>query len=373
MKEYDLAIIGGGPAGLAAALSAASCSPELSILLVDDGLQLGGQLIKQTHKFFGSASQFAGIRGIDIARNLITELSQFPHIDLLSQSTVTGYYEDGVITILEGYHGKRWLKVKPRRIIVATGAAENMLPFLNNDLPGVYGAGAVQTLLNVYGVIPGQEVLMVGAGNIGLIVSYQLLQAAIQVEAIVEALPHIGGYWVHASKIRRMGVPIYTSSTLKEVRGKEQVESVTIAKLDQNFNFIPGSEKELKVDTVCLAVGLSPLSELLWQAGCQMVYIPELGGYVALRDENLKTSLDQIYIAGDVAGIEEASSALLEGQLAGLNAAASLGHAHPNYQEHKANYQQQLFQLRNNPASQKICTGLKKATLTKGGRDVPIH
>ncbi len=361
MKEYDIVVVGGGPAGLAAATTAAKCKAK--ILLVDEGLQLGGQLIKQTHKFFGSSEQFAGIRGIDIAHNFIDEISHLSNIEILIQSTATGFFEDGVLTILEGYNGNRLSKVKPRRLIIATGASENMLSFINNDLPGVYGAGAVQTLMNVYGVIPGKAVLMVGAGNIGLIVSYQLLQAGIEVKAIVEALPCIGGYWVHASKIRRLGIPIYTRCTLKEVKGKEEVEGVTICNIDDKFNFIPGSERELSVDTVCLAVGLSPLAELLWQAGCEMAYIPELCGYVAKRDENMKTSLDHIYIAGDVAGIEEASSAMVEGQIAGLNAAASLGLYHERYRELNLAFHQQLLQLRHNELSEGITIGIKKAAL----------
>ncbi|HNR65727.1 MAG TPA: FAD-dependent oxidoreductase [Atribacterota bacterium] len=361
MKEYDIIVVGGGPAGLAAATTAAKCNAN--ILLVDDGLQLGGQLIKQTHKFFGSTEQFAGIRGIDIAHNFIDEISHLSNIEILTQSTATGFFEDGVLTILEGYNGNRLSKVKPRRLIIATGASENMLSFINNDLPGVYGAGAVQTLMNVYGVIPGRAVLMVGADNIGLIVSYQLLQAGIEVKAIVEALPCIGGYWVHASKIRRLGIPIYTRCTLKEVKGKEEVESVTICNIDDKFNFIPGSERELSVDTICLAVGLSPLAELLWQAGCEMAYIPELCGYVAKRDENMKTSLDHIYIAGDVAGIEEASSAMVEGQIAGLNAAASLGLYHEKYRELNLAFHRQLLQLRHNEVSESITRGIKKATL----------
>lgn len=368
MKEYDIVVVGGGPAGLAAATTAARS--KASILLVDDGLQLGGQLIKQTHKFFGSTEQFAGIRGIDIARNFIAEINQFPNIEVLTQSTVIGYYEDGILTILEGYNGNKLTLVKPRRIIIATGASENMLPFVNNDLPGVYGAGAVQTLMNVYGVLPGKAVLMVGAGNIGLIVSYQLVQAGIEVKAIVEALPHIGGYWVHASKVRRLGIPIYTRSTLKEVKGKEQVESVTIAHIDDQFNFLPKTEIEFTVDTVCLAVGLSPLTELLWQAGCEMAYIPELCGYVAFRDENMRTSQNHIYIAGDVAGIEEASSAMIEGQIAGLNAAASLGLALLQYQELNNTYHRQLAQLRHNKVSEAIIRGIQKATLSKGGSHV---
>ena len=368
MKEYDIVIVGGGPAGLAAATTAAKCNT--TILLIDDGLQLGGQLIKQTHKFFGSSEQFAGIRGMDIAHNFVDELSHLSNVEVLIQSTATGYYEDGILTILEGYNGNKLIKVKPKRLIIATGASENMLSFINNDLPGVYGAGAVQTLMNVYGVIPGKSVLMIGAGNIGLIVSYQLMQAGIEVKAIVEALPCIGGYWVHASKVRRLGIPIYTRCTLKEVRGKDEVQGVTICNIDDKFNFIPGSERKLSVDTVCLAVGLSPLSELLWQAGCEMRYIPELCGYVASRDENLKTSRDDIYIAGDVSGIEEASSAMREGQIAGLNAAASLGLYHENHQKLNHILHKQLAELRNNTMSENIIRGIKKATLVEGGSHV---
>jgi sarcosine oxidase subunit alpha len=366
LKETDIAIIGGGPAGLSAAIYAASLGAKVT--LVDDGLELGGQLIKQTHKFFGSEKQFAGIRGIKIAEKMIQDIKEYDNVEVIANATVTGYYEDEVITIVQGVKGDILKKLKANRIILATGASENMLPFVNNDLPGVYGAGAVQTLMNLYGVVPGNNILMVGAGNIGLIVSYQLLQAGIKVEAIVEALPKIGGYLVHAAKIRRLGVPIYTSHTLKEVYGTDYVEKVVISEINKNFEFISGTEKELQVDTVCLAVGLSPLSDLLWQAGCQMKYIPELCGYVALRDDNMKTTKDKIYIAGDVAGIEEASSAMLEGQIAGLNAAVSLGYKHDNYQEQDEKLKEELKELRDNPLSEKIKIGIEKA-LIKEGRD----
>ena len=364
MKETDIAIIGGGPAGLSAAIYAASLGAKVT--LIDDGLELGGQLIKQTHKFFGSEKQFAGIRGIEIAKKMIQDIKGYDNVEVIANATVTGYYEDDVITIVQGVNGDILKKLKANRIILAVGASENMLPFVNNDLPGVYGAGAVQTLMNLYGVVPGNNILMVGAGNIGLIVSYQLLQAGIKVAAIVEALPRIGGYLVHASKIRRLGVPIYTSHTLKEVYGTDCVEKVVISEINQNFEFIPETEKELKVDTICLAVGLSPLSDLLWQVGCQMKYVPELCGYVALRDDNMKTTKDKIYIAGDVAGIEEASSAMLEGQIAGLNAAVSLGYKCDNYKEQDEKLKTELKELRDNPLSEEIKRGIEKALIKKG-------
>lgn len=363
MKKTNLAIIGGGPAGLSAAICAASSGAKIT--LIDDSLELGGQLIKQTHKFFGSKKQFAGVRGIEIAKNLLQKIKKYKNIELICNATVTGYYEDGILTIVQGSNGDIFIKLLPDRIIVATGASENMLTFVNNDLPGVYGAGAVQTLMNLYGVVPGNNILMVGAGNIGLIVSYQLLQAGIKVEAIVEALPKIGGYLVHAAKIRRLGVPIYTSHSLKEVYGNDGVEKAVISEINKDFEFIPGTEKELKVDTICLAVGLSPLSDLLWQAGCQMKYIAELGGYVALRDDNMKSSLDNIYIAGDVAGIEEATSAMLEGKIAGLNVAVSLGYRVDNFLELNRSLRKELKELRANPLSEKVKIGLEKALIKR--------
>src|SRR6056297_712942 len=362
MINTDVLVVGGGPAGLSAAITAAEGGAKVIVLERDD--MLGGQLVKQTHMFFGSKNEFAGTRGVSIAEDLRNKISKNENVQVLLEATAQGYYNDGIIGVS---HEERFKKIKAQKIIVATGASEKMLPFPNNDLPGVYGAGAVQTLMNVYGVVPGKKVLMVGAGNIGLIVAYQLMQANIQVKAIVEAMPSIGGYWVHASKIRRLRVPIYTSCTLKEVRGDEKVEGVTISNIDKDFNFIPQTEKELHVDTVCLAVGLSPLAELLWQAECQMDYIPELCGYVPQRDENMKTSNDMIYIAGDVAGIEEASSAMVEGQVAGLNAAASLNLYHKEYSQIKQKFKRQLAQLRNNSMCEAITKGVQKATIKKGG------
>lgn len=365
MKKTDIAIIGGGPAGLSAAINAGSLGAR--VIIIDDGLELGGQLIKQTHKFFGSERQFAGIRGIDIAKKMIYEVEALKNVEVLFNSTAVGYYEDDVITVVEGANGEVLKKIKLDRVIIATGASENMLAFPNNDLPGIYGAGAVQTLMNQYGVSPGNNVLMIGAGNIGLIVSYQLLQAGVHVEAIVEALPKIGGYLVHASKIRRLSVPIYTSHTLKYVYGDECVEKAVICEIDKNFEFIERTEKEFNVDTICLAVGLSPLTDLLWQAGCQMKYIPELCGHVALRDDNLKTTKENIYIAGDVAGIEEASSAILEGQIAGLNAGVSLGFKCLDYHKKNQVLKDELKELRNNLICEKIRIGIKKALVERGG------
>ena len=207
MLDKDLVIIGGGPAGLTAAKITAAAG--ISCLLIDRNPHLGGQLIKQTHMFFGSEAQYAKTRGIDIAKKLINEVENNALIEVWNDSTVIGLYKDSVVTVLKKEKlFNRYLKIQAKAIIVATGASEKVLAFENNDLPGIFGAGAVQTLMNVYGVKPGNNILMVGSGNIGLIVSYQMIQAGINVVGVIEAAPKIGGYKVHASKLRRLGVPI---------------------------------------------------------------------------------------------------------------------------------------------------------------------
>jgi len=354
VKTVDICVIGGGPAGLNAALAAAGGGA--TVLLLDDADHLGGQLIKQTHMFFGSEKQQAGTRGIDIAVALTRAVQGTPSIEIWLETTALGLYDDGVLTAecLGEYR-----KVKAERFVVATGASEKMLAFRGNDMPGVYGAGAAQTLMNVFGVKPGQRVLMVGAGNIGLIVAYQLLQAGVSVAAIVEGSPQIGGYLVHAAKVRRAGVPILTSHTILEAYGGESVEGAVICRLDPAWQPILGTEQRIPVDVICLAVGLSPLSDLLWQADCRMLYIPELGGHVAWRDENLRTSQPHIFIAGDVAGIEEASSAMVAGQLAGYAAALDLKLAPSDVGERMALAQAELAALRSGPVGEKIRLGLE--------------
>jgi sarcosine oxidase subunit alpha len=354
VKQTEIVVVGGGPAGLSAAINAASCGAK--VILIDRNSQLGGQLVKQTHMFFGSQKQYASTRGVDISAILTNELLKYKdNVEIINDATVTGLYEDGVLSVEKD--GK-YLKIKPESIIVTTGASEKFLTFPNNDLPGIYGAGAVQTLMNVYGVAPGNSVAMVGAGNIGLIVSYQLMQAGIKVKAIIDAAPKIGGYLVHASKIRRMGVPIITSCSVKYAHGKDGLEKVTVWKLDENWKPIPGSEMDIEADVMCISVGLSPLAELLWQIGCDMKFVPELGGHVPYRNKEMQTSLKGIYVAGDVAGVEEASSAMVEGRLAGLCAAKNLGHAPKNFEELKKDYIEQLNSLRSGPVGEKIRKGL---------------
>ncbi len=356
MINKDLVIIGGGPAGLCAAKMAAEAGQ--SCLLIDRNRTLGGQLIKQTHMFFGSEKQFAKTRGIDIANKLVEDVRKHPDlIEIWDDATVVGLYQDKVITVLKN---ELYIKVQSKAVIISTGASEKVLAFENNDLPGIYGAGAVQTLMNVYGVKPGSRIVMVGSGNIGLIVSYQLMQAGVRVLSIIEASPKIGGYKVHASKIRRLGIDIVTSCTIKKAIGTEAVEKIVTVKLDEKWNEVPGSEKEYEVDAVCIAVGLTPLTNLQSMIGSEMKYISELGGLVPVIYPNHETSIENIFSCGDASGIEEASSAIVEGYITGLLASKKLGNVHPRYDELMDEYNTQLNNLRNGPFGDKILNGLKK-------------
>ena len=355
MKQVEIMVIGGGPAGLCAALSAASLGAK--VLLAERDEKPGGQLVKQTHKFFGSEKQYAGDRGIHIGDLLLENAQADPNIEIWAGSTVLAIYEDGVVT---AEHEGRHEKVRPERIIIAAGASENFLAFPGNDLPGVYGAGAVQTLMNVGGVKPAQRVLMVGAGNIGLIVSYQLKQAGVEVAAVIRRSPVIDGYLVHASKIQRAGIPVLTRHTILEAYGNGKVEGAVIAEVGKDKKPIPGKEQKIECDAICLAVGLSPLTELAWQAGCKMAYISELSGHVPIVDENLETTVRGIYCAGDSSGVEEASSAMVEGRLAGISAAKSLGHGGDRADALQEEAMDELKELRAGPMGESIRAGIEK-------------
>ena len=181
-------------------------------------------------------------------------------------------------------------------------------------------------MANIHGIRPGNDILMVGSGNVGVIVSYQMMQAGSRVAAVIDAAPKIGGYAVHAAKIARVGVPFMMSHTIKEAYGKGRVQGATIIQVDDSWQPIPGTEKRFDIDTICIAVGLNPMTQLLRMAGCKMAYVPALGGRTPAHDINLETSIKDIYVAGDISGIEEASTAIIEGRIVGLAIAHSLGY-----------------------------------------------
>ncbi len=297
----DVLVVGGGPSGLSAAAELARLG--LSVILADDKADLGGKLVLQTHKFFGSEEDcYAGTRGVDIARKLEAELRAMPNVTILANSPVVGIYKDRRAGVYRDY--ERYALVDFSALVIATGAREKSVLFPGNDLPGVYGAGAFQTLVNRDLVKAARRVLIVGSGNVGLIAAYHALQAGIEVAGIVEILGKVNGYKVHADKIVRMGVPIHLGTSVVSVEGRGRAERVTVAKVDEAFRPLLETARTYEVDTVLVATGLAPCDEFYRQA--------RDFGFLAVT-------------AGDAEEIAEASSAMFGGRIAALSLAKLLG------------------------------------------------
>lgn len=326
MLERDVLVVGAGPAGLAASIEAAKAGAD--VLLVDLNMKPGGQLFKQIHKFFGSSAHRSGTRGFDIGLKLLEEAKE-AGVEIWLQSTVVGAFPGNLIAIEKGVDGgaKEVITLKSKKVIIATGASENVVRFKGWTTPGVMGAGAAQTMINVNHVKPGKKIVMVGSGNVGLIVSYQLMQAGCDVVALIEAAPKIGGYAVHAAKIRRAGVPIYTKHTVVEAIPGEDgtVCKVVIAQVDDHFNPIPGTEETIEADTVTIGAGLKPATDMVKLEKCQLTFNGPFGGFIPLHNDKMETSKSGVYVAGDATGVEEANTALEEGKIAGISAVESLG------------------------------------------------
>lgn len=305
-EEIDIPvlIIGGGPAGLSAAIQLGQLG--IRTILVDDKHQLGGKLVLQTHRFFGSKQEvYAGTRGIDIAKILSNQLDKYPSVEVHLSTRAVGVFSDKKVGVIDANHHYRL--ITPEILLVTTGARENFLTFKGNTLPGVFGAGAFQTLVNRDLVRPSKKLMIIGGGNVGLISGYHAIQAGIQVVGLIEALPECGGYLVHKDKLSRLGVPIYTSHTILEAIGTDHVKSVVFAKIDESFRPIRGTEMCVDCDTILIAVGLNPVDEF----------------YRKAQEFNMK-----VYAAGDAEEIAEASAAMISGKIKGLKIARDLNLIH---------------------------------------------
>ena len=294
-------VLGGGPAGLSAAIELGR--QGVRTLVIDDKHRLGGKLVLQTHRFFGSTEAvYAGTRGIDIATRLEDQVRACPSVEIWLRSTALAVFSDRKVGVLK--EGREYVLVTPDILFAAAGAREKNLAFPGNTLPGVYGAGAFQTLVNRDLVRPAKRLFIVGGGNVGLIAGYHALQAGISVVGLVEVMPECGGYKVHRDKLARFGVPIHTSHTIVSANGSDSVSSVTIARVDDRFRLIRGTERSFACDTVLIAVGLDPVGEFAEKA----------------REFGLP-----VFAAGDAEEIAEASAAIFSGKIRGLEVAKAIG------------------------------------------------
>ncbi|MFX1374191.1 MAG: FAD-dependent oxidoreductase [Promethearchaeota archaeon] len=301
IKDIDVLVIGAGPAGLSATMVLGE--KKINTLLIDDKDILGGKLILQTHKFFGSQEDvYAGKRGVDIAKILGKAVQELTHVEIWLNSVCLAVFSDGFVGILK--KNNEYVLVKPNYLLIATGAREKMLVFPGNTLPGVYGAGAFQTLVNRDLVKAAEKIFIVGGGNVGLIAGYHAMQAGIDVIGLIEAMPQCGGYKVHEDKLRRLGIPIYTKHTIISANGKDKVESITIAQINDEDDIISGTEKTFICDTILIAVGLNPVNEFFQKA--------------KEYDFNVR-------IAGDAQEIAEASAAIFTGKIEALKILKEIG------------------------------------------------
>jgi glycine/D-amino acid oxidase-like deaminating enzyme/Fe-S-cluster-containing hydrogenase component 2/bacterioferritin-associated ferredoxin len=291
-----VAIIGAGPAGLA-------CREELrkagvDCLVIDNNSSIGGQFNMQTHQFFffEKERRFGGMRGFDIAKTLAGDSQE----GILLDSVVWDILE-GKRLAVKNIKTREVFYIDADSLVVATGAVPFMPAFKNDDVPGVYTAAVVQRMMNREFTLLGKNVLTVGAGNIGYLTSYQLMQAGAHVKAIIEAMPNEGGFPVQANRVRRLGIPIMTSHVLLEAVPNANRDGITGAIIAEceNFKPIAGTERLLDgIDCINICTGLLPDKQLFTK-----------GSIVFGRD---------CYGVGDSVRIGEGTSAVLRGRQCAL-------------------------------------------------------
>lgn len=301
MKQIDLAIIGGGSAGLAAAISAYDNGVK-DIIVFEREDKLGGILNQCIHNGFGLHTFKEELTGPEYASRYIEKIDE-EKIEYKLNSMVIDISKDKKITYVSKDEGLCVIEAKA--IVLAMGCRERSRGALN--IPGyrpagVYSAGTAQKLMNIDGFMVGKEVVILGSGDIGLIMARRMSLEGAKVKCVAELMPYSGGLKRNIVQcLNDFDIPLLLSHTVVEVKGKERVEGIVIAQVDENRNVIKGSEKEYKCDTLLLSVGLLPENELSKLADVELSRIT--GGPVV--SDNLETNVDGIFACGNVLHVHD--------------------------------------------------------------------
>lgn len=270
MKKRDLVIVGGGPAGMAAALVAAKQGVK-DILLIERSRFLGGILNQCIHTGFGLDYFGEILTGPEYAQYFVDNVLDNENIEVSTSSFVVKLNKDKELTLLKT--GKME-HIKAKAIIMATGCRERtreMIPISGSRPAGVLPAGLAQKMINMEGLIPGREVVVLGSGDIGLIMARRFTLEGAKVKAVIEIENQTKGLPRNVVQcLDDFDIPLYFRHKIKFIYGKDRVEKVTVAKVDEQYNEIEGSDFDISCDTVLVSVGLIPENELIEMAGVQL-------------------------------------------------------------------------------------------------------
>ena len=318
MKQYDIAIVGAGPAGLAAAAAAYDAGAK-SIVLIEREAAPGGILNQCIHAGFGLHTFNEELTGPEYAARFIAKVNE-RGIDMLLSTMVLSIAEDKTITAMNRTDGV--FTIKPKAIVLCMGCRERSRGALN--IPGfrpagIYSAGTAQKLVNIMGYMPGREVVILGSGDIGLIMARRMTLEGAKVKVVAELMPYSGGLKRNIVQcLDDFGIPLKLSHTVVDIRGRERVEGVTIAEVGADLKPIAGTEEYYPCDTLLLSCGLIPENELSRGMGVGMH--PVTGGPIV--NESLETDIEGVFSAGNALHVHDLVDYVSEeAAAAGRNAA----------------------------------------------------
>lgn len=317
MKNYDIVIIGGGPAGLAAAIAARKNGTG-SILILERDDKLGGILNQCIHNGFGLHTFQEELTGPEYAGRFIAQTEKL-QIEYKLHTMVMDISEGKLITAMNRNEGM--FQIQAKAVILAMGCRERSRGALN--IPGyrpagIFSAGTAQRLVNIEGYLPGRKVVILGSGDIGLIMARRMTLEGADVQVVAELMPYSGGLKRNIVQcLDDFGIPLKLSHTVVDIKGKERVEGITLAEVDAKGRPIPGTEEEYKCDTLLLSVGLIPENELSRGMGIEMNPITS-GPKV---NESLETNMEGVFACGNVLHVHDLVDFVSEeAAMAGRNA-----------------------------------------------------